>query len=170
MGGERTMMNKKNLLPVLALVVVLLATLYIGTAYAKPPTQVAGTIELVGVVPSPGHTAGESDNQFLVMDLTEAWDGDIVATGTTVGYWTVHNAPFMVNPDSWVCVHEKLLLDGTVLGFPGTVTMQLNIAGTEGRWSIIDGTGGLANLRGQGTLTLTTTPYSYTGQVHFAPP
>jgi hypothetical protein len=162
--------KRKILLTVLALAAVLLATPYIGMVHAKPSTTVSGTIVLTSSVPIGGGRAGKSDNLILIMDITEEWDGDIVATGTTQATWIMHNwVDPMGGPDTWFNVHEKLTLDATVLGASGTLTMELNVAGTEGHWIIIDGTGGLANLRGHGTATLTTVPYSYTGQVHFDP-
>ena len=163
-------MKRKILLTVLALAAVLLATPYIGMVHAKPSTTVSGTIVLTSSVPIGGGRAGKSDNLILIMDITEEWDGDIVATGTTQATWIMHNwVDPMGGPDTWFNVHEKLTLSATVLGASGTLTMELNLAGTEGHWIIIDGTGGLANLRGHGTATLTTVPYSYTGQVHFDP-
>ena len=163
-------MNKKFLATVIALAMVMLTTPFIGMVYAKPSTPVSGTIVLTDVVAtSPPKVAGNSDNRFIVMAIEEQWDGDIVATGTTISYWTVHNAPLFVNPDAWVNVHEKLILDGEILGVSGTVTMELVVSGTKGHWTIIDGTGGLANVHGQGKLSLETMPYSYTGKVHFDP-
>ncbi|MDX1813155.1 MAG: hypothetical protein R3319_00010 [Candidatus Bathyarchaeia archaeon] len=163
-------MNRKILLTVLPFFIVLLVTPYVGMAYAKPSTTVSGTIMLTSVVPLEGRPAGKSDNIIFLFDITEDWSGDIAGTGTTESTWVTHNfvAP-MGGPDTWFNVYEKLILDATVLGESGTLTMELIIVGTEGRWTILGGTGGLANLRGHGTATLTTIPYSYTGQVHFDP-
>ena len=114
--------------------------------------------------------AGKSDNVILTVDLAEDWHGDIEASGTTVATWIVHNAPLMTNPDAWLCIHEKLTFQTfTVMGKSGTVTMELVISGAKGRWTILGGTGDLANLQGQGKLSLEAMPYSYTGQVHFDP-
>ena len=136
---------------------------------AKSSASVSGTIELTSAVPVNSRPAGKSGNVILTMDLTEEWHGDIEATGTTMATWIVHNAPLMTNPDAWLNVHEKLTLSATVMGESGTLTMELSIAGSKGHWTIIGGTGGLANLRGQGTLSLETMPYSYAGQVYFSP-
>jgi hypothetical protein len=163
--------NRKVLVMAVALMAVaMLATPMVGMVQAKPSTTVSGTIVLTSVVPIGGRPAGKSDNLILIMDITEEWDGDIVATGTTEATWIMHNwVDPMGGPDTWFNVREKLTLSATVLGASGTLTMELNLAGTEGHWIIIDGTEGLANLRGHGTATLTTMPYSYTGQVHFDP-
>jgi hypothetical protein len=170
LGMEVIELTRKSLFIVLSLAAVLLAIPYIGMAHAKPFTTVSGTIMLTSVAPLEGRPAGKSDNIIFLFDITEEWSGDIAGTGTTESTWVTHNwvAP-MGGPDTWFNVYEKLILDATVLGEMGTLTMELIIVGTEGRWTILGGTGGLANLHGHGTATLTTTPYSYTGQVHFDP-
>ncbi len=73
---------------------------------------------------------------------------------------------------------------GTVLGVSGGFVMRLEAKGygnqvrgaayydLEGTWVIISGTGGLANLHGQGTWWHTRTGFTgleYEGQVHFDP-
>ena len=163
-------MNKKVLVVAVACLAVAMLALPMSVAAATTPTPVSGTIALTSLVPLEAKPAGKSDNIIFLFDITEEWDGDIVATGTTESTWVTHNwvGP-MGGPDTWFNVHEKLILDGTVLGESGTLTMELIIVGTEGRWTILGGTGELANLHGHGTVTLTTTPYSYTGKVHFDP-
>ena len=164
------MLKKKILVAVSALAIVLLATPFIGMVCAKPPTTVSGTIELTSYAVLEARPAGNSDNVILKVDLAEDWHGDIEASGTTVATWIIHNAPLLVNPDAWLNIHEKLTFQTfTVMGKSGTVTMELVISKGKGSWTILGGTGELANLHGHGKLTLETTPYTYTGQVHFSP-
>jgi len=89
------------------------------------------------------------------------------------------NTPGMVWP--YFCndiVHFEFTVTGSVLGISGTFRVHLIGTGTmgpthtEGMWWITNGTGGLTNLRGYGTFTVTQNPggpfvNSYTGQVAF---
>ena len=163
-------MKKKIIAGFVSLLVVVVLALPMSVAYATKPTTVSGNIILTYYDVLEATPAGKSDNVMLQVYIEEEWDGGIMATGTTFASWIVHNAPLMTNPDAWLNVHEKLTFQtATVLGATGTLTMELNIAGTKGHWTIIGGTDGLVNLHGQGTLDLTTTPYSYSGKVHFDP-
>jgi hypothetical protein len=163
-------LKRKILLTVLALALVLLATPYIGNAYAKPPEAVAGEIVLTSVVLSePPRPAGESDNTILRLDILEEWSGDIEGTATTEASWIVHNSPY-TNPDAWVNVHAIITFsDVTVLDRSGTLTIKIDVEGTEAHWTIMGGTGELANVRGQGKGSIATEPFTYTGLVHFDP-
>ena len=161
-------MNRRILMIVLALAVVLLATPYIGMVHAKPPTPVSGTIEFTSVVPAgPPKVAGKSDNRIVMFNIIEVWSGDIEGTGTAEAKWIVHNAP-LTNPDAWVNAHAIISFsDVTVLGMSGSLTIKLSLSGTEGQWTIMEGTGGLANVHGEGAASTVT--MMYTGQVHFDP-
>ena len=154
-----------------ALTVAFLLTMSMPVAHATPSTTVSGIIVLASYVPLEMRPAGESDNVIMKLGITEEWHGGIEATSALEGIWILHDfVPPMGGPDTWFNVHERLTFQtATVLGESGTLTMELNIAGTKGHWAIIAGTDGLANLHGQGTLSLTTMPYTYTGQVHFDP-
>ena len=162
-------MNRKILLIVLALAVVLLATPYVGMAHATRPTPVSGDIELVSAFPLSMEPVGKSDNQIWIMALTEHWTGGIDAVGTTEATWMWHKfggSEIILN------IHEKLSFQATMIlgdGKSGTFTLELNIEAPNGHWTILSGTGDLANLRGHGELSLATQPYSYTGEVHFDP-
>ncbi len=154
----------------MAFAIVLLATPYIGMVHAEPPTAVSGTIDFLSNVPAgPPKVAGKSDNRIRMRDIVEVWSGDIVGTGTTEAKWIVHNAP-VTNPDAWLKAYGIITFaDVTVLGRSGSLTIKMVIAGTEGHWTIMEGTGELANIHGQGTASTATEPYPYTGQVHFDP-
>jgi len=169
--------NRKILLTVLALSVVLLATPYIGMVHAKPSTTVSGTITVIpSGFPSEEKPAG-SNNMIWTIAITEQWSGDIGGIGgTDESIWVWHHSfPPNVGPDFTINIHEKLTFpDVTVLGsYSGSMTMEVvlkvDITGLSGHWTILSGTDGLANLHGQGTISGPTSPYSYTGQVHFGP-
>jgi hypothetical protein len=165
-------MNKKILVVfVCMLAVAMLATPIIGLAYAKPSEPVSGTILIIDTVPAmPPKVAGESDNRIIMLDIFEEWSGDIEGFATTEARWIVHNAPLFVNPDAWVNVNAILTFaDATVLGKSGTLTIKVHVAGTDSHWTIMGGTGELANVHGQGTASTATTPFTYTGKVHFDP-
>ncbi len=169
MVEEVILVNRKIPLTVLTLAVALLAAPYVGIVSAKPSTTVSGTIALVVVVPLGIVPKGKSDNQVMIMDLTEDWQGGIEGISTTIAIWMIH-AGLEPGVGRGLNVHEKLAFESaTVLGKSGSLLMELDIEAPDGHWTIIGGTGELANLRGHGTLTLATAPYSYTGEVHFEP-
>jgi len=161
--------NRKVLLIVLALAVVLLTTPYFGVVHAVPPTPVSGEIELVSAVPLSQKPLGKSDNQIWIMALTEHWTGDIDAVGITEAVWVFHN---INSPDYSINIHEMLTFQASaILGdsYSGTFIMELNIDTPKGYWTILRGTGDCAHLHGHGTISLATMPYSYKGVVFFAP-
>ena len=163
-------MKKKILSVFISLLVIVLLILTMSVVFAAKPIPVSGTIILTSYTMLNAKPSGNSDNVILTMGLTEEWHGDIEASGTTVATWIVKNKPLMTNPDAWLNVHEKLTFQTfTVTGLSGTVTMQLVISKTKGSWTILSGTGELANIRGQGKISMETTPYTYTGQIHFDP-
>jgi Protein of unknown function (DUF3224) len=167
--------NRKILLTVLALAVVLLATPYIGMAHATSSTTVSGVDTLLQedqlkVIPL------RDGYQIMVFAVTERWWGDnFDATGsTTKSIWLTYDLvlPPPLPLDYKIYIIETLTFQGTVLGKSGTFIMALylHFSSTEvgGCWVILSGTGGLAHLRGQGTIS-SPAPYYYTfaGQVHF---
>jgi hypothetical protein len=166
-------MNRKILMTVLALSVVLFAAPYVGMVYAKPPTTVSGTITTVPEVPVMANR-GKSDNAVLTFDpFIETWFGDISADVSGVSVWEFHGNP-VTSTDWTINIHEKFTFSNAVfMGKSGTLYMALNLVasltGGTGHWTIIGGTGELANLHGHGTISLSTYPYTYTGQVHFDP-
>jgi len=164
--------NRKILLTVIALAVLLLATPYISMAHAKPPTTVNGFITTVPDLVPDMANRGKSDNAVLTFDpFIETWFGDISADVSGVSVWEFHGNP-VTSTDWTINIHEKFTFsDAMYDGKSGTLNMELNlvatITGGTGHWTILGGTGELANLHGHGTISLSTFPYTYTGQVHF---
>ena len=142
-------------------------------AYATRPTAVSGTIVFDSVDPAgPPKVAGKSDNRIRMFTIVETWSGDIEGTGTAEARWTIHNAPLFVNPDAWVNAYAIITFsDVTVLGRSGSLTIKLVMAKAEGagHWTIMKGTGELANIHGQGKGSIATDPFTYTGLVSFDP-
>ena len=161
-------MNRKILFTFFTL--VLLSIPFIGPGYTKPSETVSGTIELTSVVPAkPPKVAGQSVNRIIIMNILEEWSGDISGTATAKATWIVHNAP-LFSPDAWLNVHAIITFsDATVLGVSGGLTIRLCVTGTDCYWTIIKGTGDLANVHGQGTGSTATEPFTYMGNVHFDP-
>jgi hypothetical protein len=168
-------MKKKILLTVLALTAVLLATPYIGMVHAKPSTAVSGTIVITGYVPLEILPRGKSDNLIMKVLLTAEFTGDIEGTTTYEAFWMLHNfVPPDGGPNIAANMHEKITFETvTVLGESGSMTMEANMGGNEvWHWTILGGTGGLANLHGHGTWAPEVPGGMvefYEGQVHFDP-
>jgi len=170
------------LVPVLALLILFA----VAPVYATEPTQIAGTwgptapVTFIG----PEKTAGA--NHFDVFTnpgkyLTGPIVGTFVQTTTVIYHFGDPNVfPLPENPALWPPADFKWKIDrtftGTVEGKSGTLTMYLEAKGTtpftnlEGTWVIVDGTGDLANLHGQGTWWKLLGPgLGYEGQIHFDP-
>jgi hypothetical protein len=166
--------KRKILLMVLALTAVLVATPYVGMVHAKPSTSVSGTVTITNFVPLEILQKGNSDNEVWRVLLTAEFTGDIVGTTTYEAIWILHNRAV----NSGANIHEKITFETvTVLGQSGSLTLEANLgshrpADSAWHWTILGGTGALANLHGHGTWA----PENpgdlvecYEGQVHFDP-
>ena len=165
-------MNKKILgVFVSLLAVAILVTPLLGTAYAKKPEIVSGNQMIIGYEPLGDVPRGKSINVLSVTMLTVEWTGDIAGVAEYEGILMVHSMePVAIN------IHEKIFFPTvTVNGESGSLTMQVSANLARGqdvfRWTIIDGTGELANLHGNGIywVDLATGIYYYEGAVHFDP-
>jgi hypothetical protein len=155
---------------VFLLTVAMLATPLVGMVNAKPPTLVSGEQSVTGYTPIADVPRGKSANVLSTAMLEVTWTGDIDGVATYEGILMVHNIPVPIN------IHEKIFFPTvTVNGESGSLTMQVSANLGRGqdvfRWTIIDGTGELANVHGNGIyyLDLATGIYYYEGQVHFDP-
>ncbi len=168
-------MNRKLLLIVLGLVVVLLATPYIGTVYAKPSTPVSGTQTLNNFIPlGPPAPEGKSANALLIAMVDVTWAGDIAGHTVYEGKLMLHNFVLPAGgPDTTTNIHERIFFQTVnVLGKTGSLTLVVNLGGSKGvfRWNILSGTDELANLHGNGVYYQTgVSTYAYEGEVHFDP-
>lgn len=166
-------MNKKFLgIAVGLMALVILTTSLVGMAYAKKPTVVSGHQEVMSVVPLDADPKGKSDNVLSIAMYTVSWTGDIEGVAVYEGNLMVHSMdPLAIN------IHEKIHFDEvTVQGKSGSLTLQVcaNLGrGVDAgfRWTIIEGTGELANIHGNGLYwrNFVTGVYDYEGQVHFDP-
>ena len=168
-------MNRKVLVIAVALMaIVMLATPLVGMAYAKKPTFVSGEQMIIGYTPISDVPKGKSDNVVSTAMLEVAWTGDIEGVAEYEGILMLHNwVPPLGGPDTTVNIHEKIHFEAvTVLGKTGSLTLAVCLGGSKGvfRWTIIDGTGELANLHGNGIYYVIEAPfYDYEGHVHFDP-
>ena len=168
-------MNRKVLVTVLGLVVVLLATPFIGMVYATPPISVSGTQTLNSFTPlGPPVPTGNGGNALLTALVDVTWVGDIDGHTVYEGKLMLHNfVPPAGGPDTTVNIHERIFFQTVnVLGKVGSLTLNVNLGGSKGvfRWNVLSGTGELANLHGNGVYYQTgLSTYAYEGEVHFDP-
>jgi hypothetical protein len=167
--------KKKILVIAVALMAVaMLAPPLVGMAYAKPSIPVSGTQDVTDSTPVSDDYRGKSDNHVATEALEVTWTGGIDGVATYTGILMVHDSPsFAMN------IHEKIFFETvTINGESGSLTMQVSANLARGqdvfRWTIIDGTDGLAKVHGHGTywLHLPSLPdviYYYEGEVHFDP-
>lgn len=129
----------KTLLRV-ALLVFLLAVALMVPVNASRPAPVAGSFEIL--IPRTDGCEILGVHGYFEGTLAECLRAN---QGASVGYF-----------------------EGTAGGHEGTLVFSLVAFGPKdlGQWTILKGTGGLANLRGQG---LSYTDGTYDGQVHFDP-
>ncbi len=138
--------------------------LLLPIASATTSTSVSGTFTGTGFHVISTKTAGP--NTFVTamstFALTGGFSGSAIATATTL----------TTAKGLAVDVGERATFTGTVNGVSGTVVFRItgNSAGGtfHGHFTILSGTGGLANLRGEGSFVLTSmSGGTYTAQVHF---
>lgn len=148
---------KKNISCImLSLLVVAILSVPITGAFATKPVYVSATGG-AAIVPVPVKTAG--GNTFFDVTGAGSYTGDLV--GTTEGVHRWHQ-----NKDGKTNLFIELVFTGSVLGESGSINLLCTgKMGGKVTWSIISGTGELANLRGTGTLG----PGWIEGYVHFDP-
>ena len=166
-------MNKKLFGVLISVFVVAMFSLPMLTVCAKKPDkfiEVEGTFFGTGAPSMDVIVAGKSDNQIMYVSMPQMWTGDISGTGIVEPRWVMHN--YDVPENTWVNVLAVITLTGEVAGASGTVTIKFSsVSSRGGNWRIIDGTGELANVHGQGTLypTAEQMVFGYEGVIHFNP-
>lgn len=168
-------MNRK--LVVLAVALLAVAMLATPIVNATPSKPVSGTQILTGFTPLGASPKGKSDNVVTAATVEVTWAGDIAGSTSYEGILMIHNfvPPTGMGPDTTVNIHERIFFPTvTVLGKSGSLTMEVNANLARGkdvfRWTILSGTGELANLHGNGIYYLVEAPmYAYEGHVHFDP-
>ncbi len=150
---------------VLALAALALAP---ATAYASSPTEVSATYVLTSAVNLDVRQAG--DNLILRQIETGILEGDITGPFTFERKIVIHSDG-QLETEGFVTFGP-----GSVSGRSGSMTWRLVVTGSattgaiQGRWTILSGTGDLANLRGQGTLEgIAFLAGTISAQVHFDP-
>ncbi len=184
MVEEVIVVNRKILLAVLALAVVLLATPYLGLAHATSPTDVLFYVPLwtFGSSGSEYLQVGDSDTWIEHADTYGALAGDIVGAWTAEARWIYHK---WVGPIEDPYLLQVGLANGHIvqtvevtqvmgIGKTGTIKLEFNdVFGMEfgGPWTIRGGTGELEGLQGQGTWIMNFAIFEqvFEGQVHFDP-
>ena len=161
-------MRKMLLSPLVVCMVALLSMLPIPV-HATPPIPVEGTFDYTFEITSERWADG---HWFITATEWETWEGDFAGLSVAifrVGWFNFPEGPLNV----WL----RSNFEGTVMGREGTLVIQL--VGWRylpedwyGQWVIISGTGGLANLRGQGTwwgpgFGAEGPDIFYLGQIHF---
>lgn len=134
-----------------ALVVVAMVLALPGaSASATAPFNVTGSFDTESAIDDVVWH-GDSGNRSLYWHATMAFEGDLVGSLETYAVSHVnHNGEFAVNGFAW--------FNGCIDNLCGT--LHLRIQGTGGppnaQWAahtvVLDGTGDLANMRGQGTM------------------
>ena len=135
--------------PVAALLALLLSVLVLSAAAgAAPPVSGSGTFTVSSALIAPTRQA--DGNTFLDLRVTTLYSGTLQGTG--VGEETV-----IVHPDGALDGSTFEAFTGTIGGAAGTAVLRVEGTGDvttgalRGRFTILDGTGGLANVHGEGT-------------------
>ena len=135
--------------PVAALLVLVLSVLMLpAAAGAAPPVSGSGTFAVSSAIIASSRQA--DGNAFLTLRVTTLYSGALQGAG--VGEETV-----IVHPDGTLNGSTFEAFTGTIGGTVGTAVLRVEGAGDVttgvlgGRFTIVDGTGGLATLHGEGT-------------------
>jgi len=122
----------------LSLFTIAVLSLPITGVFATKPVFISATGAPPVIIPTVVKTAGP--NTFLTAIGTGSYTGDMEGTTEAIHRWHVKK-------DGSINMHIKVVFTGSVLGESGSITMICK-GNTERtiRWTIISGTGDLANL------------------------
>jgi Protein of unknown function (DUF3224) len=136
-------------------------------AEAAPPTSASGTFS-PSALPTNVVMRSAGPNTIITETTTDVLSGTLSGT-------SVFQERIVVRADGSFTQHDVQTFTGTVNGVAGTSTSVLAFSGDatsfHGHFVFVSGTGGLANLRGQGTFegSTTTGVGTYTGQIKMHP-
>jgi hypothetical protein len=151
-------------LPLLALTAV--SFLLPQTAGASAPVSGGGDFAVTSDVVTSSRNA--DGNTFLTIAMTTDVTGTLAGTIVT-------DETAVVHPNGVITIQAAETFTGTVDGIAGTLqfdTVGIADAATgavTGRFTIVDGGGGLANLHGQGTVAGVGSAGTYTIEIAFDP-
>jgi hypothetical protein len=164
-------MKKRSCLLITVLMVAILSTLSVP-AYAGPPTTAEGLWQYQPFIEEMRFADG---NTFLKTFENGKWTGTFTGTSTEDGKVVIHSS------GAW-SFRGTVSFDGEVNGRTGSLTMRVvgkrpdAFTDWTGKWTILSGTDGLVDLRGQGTWWGPGAPdvgqwgdIYYSGEIHFDP-
>jgi len=140
------------------LILTTIALLMVPVAYTTPPTEGIGTFDQL--IPEEGVEERLAGKTMIV----HQWGGGGTLYGIFEGVW-IHDEWMVVHPNGKATVNGVWdTPDGVTFNAPGgpffgtvhvryTATIDLVTGVLQGRYVILSGTDGLANLRGQGTIS-----------------
>ncbi len=141
-------------------------------ARATPPLHGGGSFD-ISIPPTPGTIVMQPAGRNLIVSF-EGGGGNM--EGTVAGKWIRVYERSVIHPTGVVTVQGAWVGDPlTVDGVSGTIHVRYWGQGDvvtgdfEGRWVILSGTDGLANLRGHGTVWVDEGVGGYTLEYHFDP-
>jgi hypothetical protein len=145
---------------------IAVASVVVGTASASPPVAFNGTFTNLSSVTTSFRQA--DGNTFVSQTVAVVYAGDFVGPVT-------EQIDLVIHPDGSVNFKGADVCACTIAGRSGTIVLPFSGTGdasgfVSGRFTIGDGTGGLANLHGVGTFESSngvTGPFS--GVYHFDP-
>ena len=153
-GGEK--MRRRFVCIMLSFLAVSILMMSFNGVLATKPVHVSATSD-VSLIPTPVKTAG--GNTFFSHSGEGSYAGDFEGTTFATHQWHMKK-------DGTIIVHINVVFTGSVLGESGSITMNMvGKAGGTITWTIISGTGDLANLKGTGTFGAD----GLDGYVHFEP-
>jgi Protein of unknown function (DUF3224) len=135
-------------------------------AQAAPPTSASGSFQ--DALPTNVVTRSAGPNTIITDTFTDVLSGTFSGT-------SVLQERYVLRADGSFIDHAVQTFTGTVNGVTGTATLIDVVAGDatsfHGHFVVVSGTGGLANLHGQGTLegSSTTGAGTYTGRIQIHP-
>ena len=158
------MRSRRQMLALIGAALLLL--LAPASASKAEPVRGSGTFTVASAVVTGSRVV--DGNTFLTTLVTSAYTGTLQGTGVAEEAAAVH-------PDGGITVQTFETFTGTVNGDMGTALFRVvgsadaATGALSGHFTIVGGTGGLANLRGQGTFQGVGTSGTYTVDTHFDP-